>query len=663
MTTADVACRLLEIDYSGIEMVLTGWFLPDPNAIRLGRFGMHAALTALLTGQPADLSWPDDQLKAYLKPFRKHPMYDSAKRCIHGCVPGDHEVLTPHGWIRFDQLQDGTPVAQWDDGRVTFVVPSVVTRVEYSGGLVELNGRALALQMTPQHRIPIHRGSSTRVLTVAEAQSLPAAGRIPVRGDYETPEGEVDVWGLRLAAAVQADGNCPWHGQQTIFHFTRKRKIQRLRLILQYLKLAYREEPCSCHHNGRRFIIEGARERIAPWLAITEGRKRFLLAPLLTLPVLARQEFLAEVLLWDGHVGPRLVRREYLTTVRHNAEVVQTLSQLSGMQALLRVHLRPPDRQPLYVVSFNRRMFARLEACTRDVIPYSGMVYCVTVPSSFFLIRWRDRISVTGNSNYGLTTFGMVEQFPSVFPTIKDAEKVLSYYYHLVPGLPVWHRTLREQAKKNGYLGGAPPAHPFGYRHWFWDVYGYQPTDEVTARRWVRDPARKDRIVMLHGRPFKVVWGNDSKRVIAFFPQSTAAGVLKRAELRLFLPESSDYIGDAYFGRTPLRAPIHDSLLMEVPNRAWDRVVETVVRVMQDPIPELPLPAEWSMGSHLRIGVAAKAGKNWAPKTEGNPAGMIDLPTPGLEAGEITPGVESSPGLPWDEADWDDWKALERVVA
>ena len=350
MISSAASCSLLEVDFSGIEMVLTGWFLPDPKAIRLGRFGMHAALTALLAGQPADLAWPDDQLRTYLKSFKKHPKYATAKRCVHG-------------------------------------------------------------------------------------------------------------------------------------------------------------------------------------------------------------------------------------------------------------------------------------------------------------------------NNYGLTPYGMVEQFPAEFHTIKEAEGVQAYYYHLVPGLPVWHRTLREQAKKNGYLGGAPPAHPFGYRHWFWDVYGYQPTDEVTAQRWVRDPARKDRIVMLHGRPFKVVWGNDSKRCIAFMPQSTAAGVLKRAELRLFLPESPDYIGDAYFGRTPLRAPIHDSLLMEVPSRAWDRVLETVVRVMQDPIPELPLPAEWAMGTHLRIGVAAKGGKNWAPKTDGNPAGMVDLSTPGLEVGDITPVVESAPGLPWDEQDWPEWMALERVVA
>jgi hypothetical protein len=138
------------------------------------------------------------------------------------------------------------------------------------------------------------------------------------------------------------------------------------------------------------------------------------------------------------------------------------------------------------------------------------------------------------------------------------------------------------------------------------------------------------------------------------------------------MPESDDFIGDAYFGRTPLRAPIHDSLLLEIPNRAWDRVVETVVRVMQDPIPELPLPAAWQMGSCLRIGVAAKAGKNWAPclpaaeaaalGARPNPDGMADITIPTLEAEDVTPGIDQSPGLPWEERDWEDWKELSRVV-
>lgn len=242
---------------------------------------------------------------------------------------------------------------------------------------------------------------------------------------------------------------------------------------------------------------------------------------------------------------------------------------------------------------------------------------------------------VVHGSNYGLTTFGLVEKFPEFFPNLKAAQKVFDAYHALAPGLPKWHTALRKQARDTGFLGGptlpgAVPAvwdHEYGYRHWFWDVLSYQPCDEFTARKWLKDPSRRDRIVQMHGRWFKVRYGGDSNRVVSFYPQSLGAGRLKEAQLRLFLPWSDDYIGDCYFGRTPLLGPIHDSLLLHVPNRCWDRVVEIVARVMQEPSPYLPIPREWAWGPNLPIGVAAKAGRNWAPSVDEDEQIKIQIKT------------------------------------
>ena len=40
-------------------------------------------------------------------------------------------------------------------------------------------------------------------------------------------------------------------------------------------------------------------------------------------------------------------------------------------------------------------------------------------------------------------------------------------------------------------------------------------------------------------------------------------------------------------------------------------VVDTVARIMQQPVPWLPLPAEWDMGTHLAIDVEAQYGPAW----------------------------------------------------
>ena len=255
-----------------------------------------------------------------------------------------------------------------------------------------------------------------------------------------------------------------------------------------------------------------------------------------------------------------------------------------------------------------------------------------------------DKVKRANNGiNYGLTAFGMAETFPDTYKDVKDAEKIVDLIFGLFPTMPRWHHALQQQAYDAGFLGGpgammlAPDArcykpgyqgpspfhHPFEYKHWFWSVLAYKPITEK-QRQWREK--RKRLSVEINGRWFAVDRGEDSKRVIAFFPQSTAAGVLKRSMLALFSdPDHPSYIGDAYFGRTPLRAPIHDSLLLEVPDRQWDRVCEAVFREMRRPIAEQPLPAEWNMGSHLSIGVEAKAGRNWLDTTAVDVPGMAEL--------------------------------------
>lgn len=240
----------------------------------------------------------------------------------------------------------------------------------------------------------------------------------------------------------------------------------------------------------------------------------------------------------------------------------------------------------------------------------------------------RAKRTVHGN-NYGLTIHGMHTNFPEVFPTLGDAKHTQDLYYSLCPALPTFHRAVREQAHKTGYLGGpgkpeAPSRwdHPYGYRHWFWSVLSYKPTTQ--SRAWALEKQHRP-VAWINNRPFEVVLGEDSKRVIAFYPQSTAAGVLKDAMLLLFHPDSALYIGDQYYGRTPLRAPVHDSLLLEVPHAAWDYVLECVLLAMRRPLVHQPTPTEWGFGDYLSIGVDAKAGDDW-----------LDMET--LSAAELGPG-------------------------
>lgn len=241
---------------------------------------------------------------------------------------------------------------------------------------------------------------------------------------------------------------------------------------------------------------------------------------------------------------------------------------------------------------------------------------------------------VTHGTNYGLTTFGMCRNYPTVFPTVKSAEAVQEVYFAVAPELPTFQTTVRHTAHTQHYLGGAATytydpdrlsvvGHPYGYKHWFWSVVAYE---RLNASQILWRRKRKMPLIEIGEITYGVTLGEDAKRCSAFYAQSTARGVLTDACFPLFDPEDpwADrcYIGDLYYGQTPLRAPIHDSLLLEVPTRKVDRLIERTALAMQRPIEAMPCPPEWGQGAYLTVGVDAKMGEDWGH--------MVSLEIPSL---------------------------------
>ena len=230
--------------------------------------------------------------------------------------------------------------------------------------------------------------------------------------------------------------------------------------------------------------------------------------------------------------------------------------------------------------------------------------------------------------HYGLTPYGMHDRMPHVFPTIKKAQEFYDFINRLFPSIALWRGRTMDLSARQHYLGGVG-GHPFAYKHWFWNVYSYR---RITQQTSVWRERKGLPWVKLGEVYYAIDLGDDAKRSIAFGPQSIAAAVIKEAALRLFMPESESYIGEAFFGRTPLRAIVHDDLWLEVPDEALNWTMERVYREMTRPVRELPMPKEWGLGEWLSFGVEMKVGKDMghletvdyegAPGSEGD---LIDV--------------------------------------
>lgn len=189
---------------------------------------------------------------------------------------------------------------------------------------------------------------------------------------------------------------------------------------------------------------------------------------------------------------------------------------------------------------------------------------------------------VIHGANYGLTPFGVYDEFQEHFPGgLKQAKALHALYFSLPPVQPVvrWQRATMERAHHEGYLDNH-----FGYRHYFYDVFSFD--------------RKQDRYVL----------GTDAKRAIAFIPQSDASAI--QTEILLTLAQDPRVL-------PWMRLIVHDNLVLEVSGEQQGYAVETVQQVMTRPWPEL---------GGLDVGVEIKVGRNLAPfDAVENPDGMREV--------------------------------------
>lgn len=214
-------------------------------------------------------------------------------------------------------------------------------------------------------------------------------------------------------------------------------------------------------------------------------------------------------------------------------------------------------------------------------------------------------------SNYLGTPGKMNEEYVDTFPTKRDAAIVQGAYFDLFPEISTWHKRTCEQVDKSGWVRA-----PSGFVHRFYRVLD-----------WKKDP--------------RGVWtsaySDDSKRLIAFLPQHTAAWVGKAALKRLYNnhTELAQRVQAARFDQRLtsdrtwrprkidetaiggvidhpwLRLFIHDEILGEVPCTLADEIDDLLRREMETPVDGLPLDPAWNMGTSLVIGSEPKRGPSW----------------------------------------------------
>ena len=312
--------------------------------------------------------------------------FRGASRTGRWCLTGDHEVLTPNGWVPLCAWQGGK-IAVWNpQSEALSFQPAEALAFFYEGKMYHYESARCDQLSTPDHKMPYlgkdGRWTSDTVENLANKRIA-----IPFTGIRHAPATlEHDL--LRVVIMTQADGCYTTDGQLN-FRFKKERKVQRCKMLLRRAGIPFTFDRLS---GGVTRI--NVRSRDLPlWLRIFRDKQfgYWLLNE-------SADVIFDELPEWDGYRGgPNSI--QYSTNNRANADLIQALAALSGRYAtLLLKKVQKENWAPQYVVNIWNTPGKSHTLPKPTVEDFSGTVYCASTSTGFFLVRRGGKVWVTGNS-------------------------------------------------------------------------------------------------------------------------------------------------------------------------------------------------------------------------------------------------------------------------
>ena len=313
-----------------------------------------------------------------------------ANRTGRWCLTGDHEILTPEGWVRLDSWSGGM-IACWNAATeaVSFQKAMQVS-FDYEGPMYTYKDSRIDQCSTPDHKMRVQPryGDPWADLTVEEmSRCCPA---IPMNG-YRYHRGCANPAWLRVLIMTQADGFYTADGSIK-YNFKKQRKIERCKHLLRKAEIPF---SVKIYKDGVTRIEVPARA-VPLWLR--EFRTK-------TFGFWIFDEnpdiFFDELPNWDGYYpAPNSI--QYSTCNKQNADIVQALAHMSGRCASMRIKRHSGVNahwKDAYVLDIwltpGQSHIIKDKPTVSD---FNGKVYCACTPTGYFLVRRNGKVWVTGNS-------------------------------------------------------------------------------------------------------------------------------------------------------------------------------------------------------------------------------------------------------------------------
>lgn len=442
--------KILECDLSQVELRVASIFSGDENMQHAYQSGsdLHSKTTTLLFGDTSEMS-----------PQEKKRKRTQAKSCFSG----DTEILTEDGFVEFKMYDGITPVAQYniETQEISYVDPLDFRMIPNQKVCVFENENT-SLKLTPNHECIIQVQNGKKYMKKVPFEELAGHGQSKyawVNAGYYKYE---KCWFIkddmtRLVACFVADGSYSESKTQIRFGFTKKRKIERFRNMVDRLGVDY-DEKVQGKLKVTYFTISDF-DYVCNMKRYCTADKTLLKPSMTELNPLV---YLEEASHWDGHVNhTNLITVS--STNRSTLDSMQIMAVQSGVRArLYKVKDERDNVSDTWTLSYNlnKKPLSRFESKDIDLRTHHNTnhnVYCVTVPEHNIVIRHNGKVSIQGNCNFGFL-YGMSAktfvQYAKNFGlniTEEDSEHLRENFFKAYPTLLTWHEDCIKYARANGY--------------------------------------------------------------------------------------------------------------------------------------------------------------------------------------------------------------------
>lgn len=433
--------------------------------------------------------------------YREFTHRDMAKRGGHGCLTEDHEVLTRNGWVSITEKPE--EILCWNSSHISYFdkVQSWTDEL-YTGTMHFFNGNSISAVMTSRHRIPF---TPDQRYPIREKLAKDGPGQYMPLGDGYIG-GNITV-PAKLIAAFMSDGH-----QKTLnrmeFHFHKERKKERLIKLCQEYSFQY-------EIRGNKILVHGelpkkCSERMFNWT------KECI------------YDFVTEYKFWDGSQQGKNICLSCKD--KSQLEWIQTFGRILGIGGTIDKPHLSGFGSIIWRLRQNNRKYATGASIQHIKIETKNCrVLCPTVISSWFYVRRKGKIYVTGNTSYMGTPFTMARHLKV---PVKLMENFQHAFFSAYPAFQKSFAWVATEIQTKGYL-----TTPFGRtRHFFG-----RTNDDTTLRE-----------------------------AVAYTPQSSTADRLNLALWRIW----------RYMPDVQLLAQVHDAIYFQYRDLGGDYESDIIRRAL-----------------------------------------------------------------------------------